>query len=83
MPEFEKINKEEMLRLIARQIHHHEDMIKELQEDWKELNFRNIQEVNSCKTCEHLEGCTIELLNDNVKPEKHICENWTKQEVKK
>lgn len=35
--------------------------------------------LQSCKTCEHLEGCTIELLNNNIKPEEHICENWMKQ----
>ncbi len=34
----ETINKEEMERLIFRQIDRHKKAIKELQEDWTELN---------------------------------------------
>ena len=35
------IGKDEMERLIFRQIQHHRNMIKELQKDWKELNERS------------------------------------------
>ena len=35
----------------------------------------------SCKTCKHLEGCALELLQDNIKPKGYICENFELEDL--